>query len=160
MLTTGKYEFEWSFGLTFARERLAGAGDVKSARARAPMTGWMKISRLVVTDDFDKMAAVVDWLDACRSRDLNALLDFYADNASLDCACEGAGISGRSALAAYWRPKLSGASRDAFGLEEITPLGDGVALDYLGFDGKRIRIVFSFDAQGRISHMNCRPVPR
>jgi len=125
------------------------------------MTGWAKMfDEAVVADDFDKMAAVVDWLDACRSRNLDALLDFYADDAGLECACEGAGISGRSALAAYWRPKLSGASRDAFGLEEITPHGEGVALDYRSFDGKRVRAVFAFDAQGKISHMGCRPAPR
>ena len=113
-----------------------------------------------MADNFDKMAAVVDWLDACRSRNLDALLDFYAENASLECACEGAGISGRSALAAYWRPKLSGASRNAFSLEEITPHGEGVTLDYLSFDGKRVRIAFAFDAQGKISHSACEPAPR
>jgi hypothetical protein len=113
-----------------------------------------------VVDNFDKMAAVVDWLDACRSRNLEALLDFYAENASLECACERAGLSGRAALAAYWRPKLSGASPDAFSLEEIAPRGEGVALDYLSFDGERVRIVFAFDARGKISHMSCRPARR
>jgi hypothetical protein len=120
----------------------------------------MKISEVGVADDFDKMAAVVDWLDACRGRNLDALLDFYAGNAGLECACEDAGISGRSALAAYWRPKLSGASREAFTLEEITPLGEGVALDYLSFDGQPVRIIFAFDATGKISHMRCEPAPR
>jgi hypothetical protein len=124
------------------------------------MTGWMKIFEVGVADDFDKMAAVVDWLDACRSRNLEALLDFYAGNASLECACEDAGISGRSALAAYWRPKLSAASRQAFTLEEITPHGEGVVLDYLSFDGKPVRIIFAFDARGKISHMRCEPGPR
>jgi|SRR5581483_7616345 len=124
------------------------------------MAGWAKVfDEVIVADDFDKMAAVVDWLDACRSRSLDALLDFYADNASLECACEGADINGRSALADYWRPKLSDASGEAFTLEEITPRGEGVALDYLGFDGKPVRIVFAFDAQGKISYMSCRPAP-
>jgi hypothetical protein len=114
----------------------------------------------VLVDDFDKMAMVVDWLDACRSRSLDALLDFYAEDAGLDCACERVGISGRSALAAYWRPKLSGASVDAFTLEEITPHGEGVALDYLNFEGKPVRIVFGFDAHGGVSHMRCEPALR
>jgi hypothetical protein len=113
-----------------------------------------------VADNFDKMATVVDWLDACRGRNLEALLDFYAESASLECACEGGRVSGRSGLAAYWKPKLSGASPDAFGLEEITPRGEGVALDYLSFDGERVRIVFAFDAEGKIAHMSCRPSPR
>ena len=113
-----------------------------------------------MADDFDKMARVVDWLDACRSKNLATLLDFYAEDAGLDCACERAGISGRSALAAYWRPKLSGASADAFTLEEITPHGEDVALDYLNFESKAVRMVFGFDAHGKISHMCCKPAPR
>ena len=113
-----------------------------------------------MADDFDKMAMAVDWLDACRSKNLNMLLDFYAADAGLECACEHAGISGRSALAAYWRPKLSGAVVDAFTLEEITPHGDGVALDCLNFESKPVRIVFGFDARGKISRMRCEPVPR
>lgn len=113
-----------------------------------------------MADDFDKMAAVVDWLDACRSGNLEELLDFYGVDATLECACEGGRVNGRSRLADYWRPKLAGAAHDAFGLEEIAPHGEGVALDYLGFDGKRVHIVFAFDAQGKISHMSCRPAPR
>jgi hypothetical protein len=124
------------------------------------MLDWVKIDEAVVAHDFDKMAAVVDWLDACRSKSLEALLDFYAEDAGLDCACERAGISGRSALAAYWRPKLSGAAADAFTLEEITPHGEGVALDYLNFESKPVRIIFGFDAHGKISHMRCEPARR
>lgn len=111
-------------------------------------------------DDFDKMAAVVDWLDCCKNRDLEALLDLYADNASLECSCENARISGRSQLAAYWEPKLSGMSPDAFGLEEITPLGDGIALDYLSYECKPVRITFAFDAHGKIAYTRCEPIPR
>ncbi|MCA6125820.1 nuclear transport factor 2 family protein [Bradyrhizobium sp. WSM 1704] len=106
------------------------------------------------------MALVVDWLDCCRSRDLNGMLELYADDARLDCACEGAGISGRSALADYWRPKLATLLPDAFGLEEISPGSDGVVLDYLSFEGRPVRITFAFDAQGRISHMRCAPSSR
>src|ERR1700742_2945427 len=103
------------------------------------------------------MATVVDWLDACRGKNLSAFLDFYADDAGLDCACERAGISGRSALAAYWRPKLTGASPDAFTLEEITPHGDGVALDCLNFASRPVRILFDFNGHGKIAHMRCAP---
>ena len=106
------------------------------------------------------MAVVVDWLDCCRRRDLEGLLDLFADGARLDCACEGTGISGRSALASYWRPKLATLSDDAFGLEEITPQQDGVVLDYLSFEGRPVRIAFIFDAQGRIAHMRCAPSSR
>lgn len=115
------------------------------------------IHEAMVADDFDKMAAVVDWLDACRGKNLDAVLDFYAESASLECVCEGRQVRGRSGLIDYWRPKLSAASPDAFSLEEITPVGEGVLLDYLGFEGKPIRITFAFDAQGKILHTACRP---
>ena len=35
--------------------------------------------------EFDPLAVIVDWLDACRSRALKALLDLYDERATLDC---------------------------------------------------------------------------
>jgi hypothetical protein len=111
-------------------------------------------------DDFDNMAIVVDWLDACREQNLEALLDCYADDASLACGCEGLEIQGRAPLAAYWEPRLAGFAPTAFGLEEIKPLPDGVMLDYLNFEGKPVRIEFVFNAGGKIARMRCTPAPR
>jgi hypothetical protein len=111
-------------------------------------------------DDFDTMAVVVDWLDACRSRNLETLLDLYASDARLECACQGIAVSGRPQLAAYWAPKLSGFQSRAFGLEQISPHPDGVLLDYSNFEGRAVRIVFIFDTEGRISHMRCEPLLR
>jgi hypothetical protein len=113
---------------------------------------------VVLSEQFDKMAAVVDWLDACRSRKLEALLDCYAADASLACDCDSVRISGRAALAAYWKPRLADFAPTAFGLEEITPVADGVTLDYLNHEGKPVRIRFAFDSAGKISHMRCAPV--
>jgi hypothetical protein len=48
----------------------------------------------VSLDGFDPVAAVVDWLDACRARNLDALLDLYADDATLECKCEGKILKG------------------------------------------------------------------
>ena len=108
---------------------------------------------------FDGMAVVVDWLDACRNQNLEQLLDAYAVDAGLECACDGVIIRGRSELAAYWQPKLAGFAPAAFGIEEITPDGDGVLLDYLNFQGKPVRIRFAFDANGKIAQMRCEPAP-
>jgi hypothetical protein len=107
-------------------------------------------------DDFDAMAVVVDWLDAGRNHDMEALLDCYTCNATLACACEGIEIKGR-ALWAYWQPKLAGFVPTAFGLEEIKPFSDGVMLDYLNFEGQPVRIVFFFNAAGKITLMRCEP---
>ena len=107
--------------------------------------------------DFDPIAAVVDWLDACRKRDLAALLDFYDSEASLECACDGIFIHGRSALEAYWRPRLDAFVPTAFGLEEIAPTADGVVLDYSSFEGKPVRIVFNFMPDGKIRQTRCGP---
>jgi ketosteroid isomerase-like protein len=110
-------------------------------------------------EDFDQIAIVVDWLDACRKRDLAALLDLYAEDASLECACDGVAlIQGRPALEAYWRPRLDGFAPTAFGLEEITPGPDGVVLDYSSFEGKPVRITFTFSPAGKILQTTCGPV--
>ena len=114
---------------------------------------------LRVPNDFDQIAVVVDWLDACRRRDLDALLDLYAPEASLECQCNGATVSeGRARLASYWGPRLDGLAFNAFGLEEIQPTPDGVQLDYGSHEGLPVRMVFSFTAEGKILRTYCEPI--
>jgi ketosteroid isomerase-like protein len=113
-----------------------------------------------LADDFDQIAVVVDWLDACRNRDLSALLDLYADDAQLKCQCGEVKVSaGRAELESYWRPRLDALASDAFGLEEITPTAEGVVLDYLSHEGKPVRIAFRFTADGKILRSDCQPAP-
>jgi hypothetical protein len=112
-------------------------------------------------NDFDQIAAVVDWLDACRTRNLDLLLGLYADDASLECECGGSKmLHGRAELEAYWRPRLSSSSPRAFGLDEIAPVPNGVLLDYLSFEGKPVRIFFKFDSGGKIALTRCAPLPQ
>ncbi|WP_083519395.1 nuclear transport factor 2 family protein [Bradyrhizobium jicamae] len=109
--------------------------------------------------DFDGIALVVDWLDACRNRDLATLLDLYADDAMLKCQCGEAKVSeGRAELESYWRPRLGALVPTAFGLEEIMPTADGVVLDYLSHEGKPVRIAFTFRRDGKIQASHCMPV--
>jgi ketosteroid isomerase-like protein len=111
-----------------------------------------------VADDFDQIALVVDWLDACRNRDLTALLDLYADDATLECRCGGVKVSeGRTELESYWRPRLDALAPTAFGLEEITPTTEGVVLDYLSHDGEPARIAFTFSRDAKILRTACAP---
>lgn len=114
---------------------------------------------LTLPFDFDPIAVVVDWLDACRRRDLDGLLDLYAPGASLECRCaEGTVSTGRAGLASYWGPRLAGLVPNAFGLEEIEPTADGVQLDYVRHDGATIRMLFTFTGDGKIMQARCAPV--
>jgi hypothetical protein len=108
--------------------------------------------------DFDNVAIVVDWLDACRSGNLDALLDLYAGNASLESAHEGVAITGRAQLAGYWAAKLSAVSSGAFALDQIMPVTDGVVLDHSDTDGRAVRTAFNFDAAGKIARSRSEPV--
>ncbi len=111
--------------------------------------------------DFDQIGLVVDWLDACRKRDLAGLLDLYAVDATLECRCgDGTLSAGRAELEAYWRPRLDALVPTAFGLEEVTPTADGVELDYLSHEGKPVRIAFTFSAEGKIRQTSCAPARR
>jgi ketosteroid isomerase-like protein len=110
-------------------------------------------------DDFDQMALVVDWLDACRNRDLMALLDLYADDAKLECRYGKVERSeSRDGLESYWRPRLASRVSTAFRLEDIAPTDDGVVLDYLSHEGRPVRIAFSFTRDGKILRTRCVPV--
>jgi ketosteroid isomerase-like protein len=112
-----------------------------------------------LADDFDQIALVVDWLDACRNRDLVTLLELYADDATLECQCGETKVSGgRAGLESYWKPRLDRLAPTAFGLEEIMPTADGVVLDYLSHDGKPVRAAFSFTHDGKIRGTHCLPV--
>ena len=114
-----------------------------------------------LTDDFDQIALVVDWLDACRNRDLATLLDLYADDARLECQCGEVRVSeGRAGLESYWRPRLEALAPTAFGLQEIMPTAAGVVLDYLSHEGEPVRIAFSFSRDARIQRTACLPVER
>ena len=54
---------------------------------------------------FDAIGIVVDWIDACKQRRLEALLDLYDDAATVEC-CEGGNFTGRSEMERYWRPAV------------------------------------------------------
>lgn len=109
--------------------------------------------------DFDRIAVVVDWLDACRTRDLDALLDLYAADARLECNCDSVTVHrGLTELDAYWRPRLDSQAPVAFDVEAITLEADGVVLDYRSYEGKPVRIHFSFDRFGKIMQTRCGPV--
>jgi hypothetical protein len=115
----------------------------------------MAISR----DESDPIATVVDWLDACRSRRIHALLDLYDDAATLECACGGSKtLTGRAALEAYWRPRLADPLPGSFSMDDVTADAEGVILDYRCHDGTPVRMHFNFNDAGKILYTRCAPL--
>ena len=106
-------------------------------------------------DNFDLLAVVVDWLDACRLGELDVLLDLYDERATLECTYERVSLTGREAIAAYWAQKLERRIHSSFTLEDMILTNCGVLVDYRGYDGKAIRIHFHFSHSGRIFHTSC-----
>jgi ketosteroid isomerase-like protein len=101
------------------------------------------------------MAAVIDWLDAYRSGDLEGILGLYADSATIECGCAGATtINGREALRAYWEQRLR--DSPAEDLDDLEPARDGVAVTYVS-QGSNVRAEFDFDAAGQITFQKCGP---
>ena len=86
-------------------------------------------------DTFDPLALVVDWLDACRLEQLDALLELYDERATLECDCE-------------------------FSLNDMALTADGVRLDYQSNEGKPVRMQFRFSPSGKIVHTGCCPLGR
>lgn len=106
---------------------------------------------------FDAISIVVDWIDACKQRQLDVLLDLYDDKAIVEC-CEGGNFTGRSQLERYWRPRLVRAGRDAFAIDALMPEEDGVSLDYRDYDGRPMRTRFRFTPGGKIRLTACEPI--
>jgi ketosteroid isomerase-like protein len=102
---------------------------------------------------FDAMAIAVDWLDAYRAEKLDTLLDLYDDDACLECGCGGQKVLvGKPALRQYWLQRF--AETTPLELDDIEPVGDGVALAYQTAEGL-VRVVFSFNATGKIARTHC-----
>ena len=94
----------------------------------------------VLQDEFDPLAVVVDWLDACRWGGLDTLLNLYDERATLECDCE------RFSLACS--------------LNDMALTADGVRLDYQSYEGKPVRMHFRFGTSGKILHTSCGPLGR
>lgn len=108
-------------------------------------------------DRFDAIGIVVDWIDACKQRRLEALLDLYDDEATVEC-CEGGNFTGPSQMERYWRPRLARAGRYAFAIDALMPEEDGVSLDYRDYDGRSMRTHFRFTPAGKIRLTTCEHV--
>ena len=105
-------------------------------------------------DNFDAIGVVVDWIDACKRRNLDTLLDLYAEGATIRC-CQGGSFRGRSEMESYWRPRLLQQAVSAFEIDALFPKPDGISLDYRGYDGLPVRTHFSFDDAGKIRLTAC-----
>ncbi|WP_245285160.1 nuclear transport factor 2 family protein [Bradyrhizobium sp. WSM3983] len=104
---------------------------------------------------FDPMAAAVDWLDAYRAGDIEAILEMYAENVVVQCSCSGVKtLTGREALRAYWVERLR--EHPATGLDDLQPSHDGAVISYVTRTGV-VSAVLVFDRAGKIKTLNCGP---
>jgi len=107
----------------------------------------------------DRSGVVVDWLDACRSGQLNALLNLYEERATLICDCDGINLAGRNSIAIYWKSKLESKSVSAFTLDGMNLTGDEIQVDCQSCKGRPVRVHFRFSPLGRILHTRFGPLP-
>lgn len=118
------------------------------------------LSAIMSKAEFDPIETVAEWLEACRTQQMEDLLDSYDASATLACACEGKAVHGWTELERYWWPKLAGPTTDAFVINDVVADGDSIFLDYQSFDGKPVRIRSRFTESGKIKQMSCGPIGR
>ena len=110
-------------------------------------------------DDLDRSGVVVDWLDACRSGQLKALLNLYEERATLICDCDGINLAGRNSIAIYWKSKLESKVASAFTLGGMILTGDEIQVDCQSCKGKPVRVHFRLSPLGKILHTRFGPLP-
>jgi ketosteroid isomerase-like protein len=104
---------------------------------------------------FDAMATAVDWLDAYRAGDVDAILQMYAEDAVIVCGCDCmktmAGPQGRRA---YWVDRV--VEYPASTLDDLQQASEGALISYLVRD-VLVSAVLRFNAAGQISAHTCGP---
>ena len=103
---------------------------------------------------FDAMAAAVDWLDAYRAGDIDSILNMYADDAVVECGCDGVTIVGKDGLRAYWERRLK--EYPASKLDDLWPSAEGATISYRARAGL-VGAILEFNADGRIARLRCGP---
>ena len=101
----------------------------------------------------DPLAAAIDWLDAYRAEDLEAILGMYSDDAVILCGCGGMKkIAGEQGLRSYWKEHL----RDypASDLNNLHLEGDRAVVSYFT-NGRVVTSVLTFDTGGKIDSHIC-----
>ena len=103
-------------------------------------------------NQFDPMAAAIDWLDAYRAASLS-IVDMYADDASLDCRCDGQKVLlGRRSITEYWKQRFVEAP--AHELQDLQVDGDGIVVTFRVPAGI-VRAILNFEASGKIERSRC-----
>ncbi len=104
------------------------------------------------------MAIAVDWLDAYRAGDLACILEFFADDAIVECGCgDVKTIADREGLRAYWVQRLK--DYPASELDDLRPAATGTSISYLTGHGV-VDAILEFDGIGKITFLRCRQLAR
>ena len=140
-----------------ARSLGAAAFFVKPVPRAALMAMINSAEQRDTPEDFDHSGTVIDWLNACRYGQLDALLDLYDARATLRCDCDGVDLAGRNSLAIYWKSKFQSKAASAFTLDDLILTGHEIQLDCQSCKGKPVRVHFRFSPLGKILHTRFGP---
>ena len=110
-------------------------------------------------DDLGHSGIVVEWLDACSSGQLKALLDLHEERATLICDCDGINLVDHNSIATYWKSKLDSKATSAFTLNGMILTGDEIRVDCQGCKGKPVRVHLRLSPLGKIRYTRFSPLP-
>ena len=103
---------------------------------------------------FDPMAAAMDWLDAYRTGNIEAILEMYAADAVIECGCDKLAVRGKEAVRAYWQQRIR--NYPVAELDDLKPSEAGAQVCYASGDGI-VAATLEFDGDGRIAVQRCGP---
>jgi hypothetical protein len=99
------------------------------------------------------MTAAVDWLDAYRVGEIDAILKMCAEDVVVECRCGSMKtIAEQERLRAYWERQIK--DYPALDLDDIQSSDDEATISYLSRDGVVVATL-EFNANGRITLLRC-----
>ena len=99
------------------------------------------------------------FLHACKSGDLQQVMNLYDADATLECACSAQAVyAGIGAIGQYWAPKIAAQHPQAFSLLEADRDGESLRFDDRSYEGKPVRMYLRVNASGKIVSSACAPL--
>jgi hypothetical protein len=110
-----------------------------------------------MTQRFDELGLIVDWLDAYRVMNIQGIVDLYDPDATIYCSCgDHDPVVGIIQIEQYWTERVR--RFPLADIKEIRPVGNDVIVRYEVSKNRIVAARFGFSPRQKIGLTRCGPI--